>query len=121
MPVILAEDHWANWLGEGPVPPDELKALLVPHRDDTLTTWPVNRQRIGNVRNKGREVALPEALSQPGAGRKDPAPRTYRPVFGAQRNSRDELPKLQFGRQLSNIKTQVAIPKWHWLLQASDD
>jgi putative SOS response-associated peptidase YedK len=28
----------------------------------TLTTWPVNRQRIGNVRNKGREVAEPEPL-----------------------------------------------------------
>jgi hypothetical protein len=29
----------------------------------TLTMWPVNRQRIGNVRNKDREVATPEALS----------------------------------------------------------
>jgi len=37
--------------------------LLVPCRDDALTMWPVNRERIGNVRNKNREVALPEALS----------------------------------------------------------
>lgn len=60
MPVILAEEDWAKWLGEEPTTSDELKALLVPFRDDTLTMWRVNRQRIGNVRNKDREVALPE-------------------------------------------------------------
>ena len=37
-------------------------ALLVPYQDDDLTMWPVNRQRIGNVRNKDREVAEPEPL-----------------------------------------------------------
>jgi putative SOS response-associated peptidase YedK len=63
MPVILAEEDWTKWLGEEPATSDELKALLVPHRDDALTMWPVNRQRIGNVRNKDREVALPEVLS----------------------------------------------------------
>jgi putative SOS response-associated peptidase YedK len=62
MPVILAEKDWAKWLGEEPATPDELKALLVPCKDDVLNMWPVNRQRIGNVRNKDREVALPEAL-----------------------------------------------------------
>jgi hypothetical protein len=36
--------------------------LLVPYRDDALTMWPVNRQRIGNVRNKDREVASPETI-----------------------------------------------------------
>ena len=63
MPVILAEQDWARWLGEEPATPDELKALLVPCKDDALTLWPVNRQSIGNVRNKDREVALPEAVS----------------------------------------------------------
>jgi hypothetical protein len=48
---------------EEPATSDELKALLVPCKDDVLNMWPVNRQRIGNVRNKDREVALPEALS----------------------------------------------------------
>ena len=57
MPVILAEKDWAKWLGEQSAPPEELKALLVPYRDDALTVWPVNRQRIDNVRNKDREVA----------------------------------------------------------------
>ena len=47
-----------------PATPEELKALLVPYRGDALTMWPVNRQRIGNVRNKDREVSLPEASTQ---------------------------------------------------------
>jgi putative SOS response-associated peptidase YedK len=63
MPVILAEEDWAKWLGEEAATSDELKALLVPFKDETLTMWPVNRQKIGNVRNKDREVALREALS----------------------------------------------------------
>jgi putative SOS response-associated peptidase YedK len=62
MPVILAEEDWAKWLGEVSATNDELKALLVPFKDDALTMWPVNRQRVGNVRNKGREVAEPETL-----------------------------------------------------------
>jgi putative SOS response-associated peptidase YedK len=62
MPVVLAEEDWAKWLGEVPATNDELKALLVPLGDDALTVWPVNRQKIGNVRNKDREVAEPEPL-----------------------------------------------------------
>jgi putative SOS response-associated peptidase YedK len=62
MPVILAQEDWARWLGEVPATSDELKALLVPFKDDALTMWPVNRQRIGNVRNKDRDVAEPEPL-----------------------------------------------------------
>lgn len=62
MPVILAEQDWGKWLGEAPTTPDELKALLAPRPDDALKIWPVNRQRIGNVRNKERDVALPEEL-----------------------------------------------------------
>jgi putative SOS response-associated peptidase YedK len=36
MPVILAEEDWAKWLGEEPATNDELKALLVPFKDDAL-------------------------------------------------------------------------------------
>ena len=57
MPVILPEKHWAKWLGEEPATPAELKAMLVPINDDALKLWPVNRQKIGNVRNKAAEVA----------------------------------------------------------------
>ena len=45
-----------------PATDDVLKALLVPFKDDALTMWPVNRQKIGNVRNKDREVASPETI-----------------------------------------------------------
>jgi putative SOS response-associated peptidase YedK len=62
MPVILADEDWAKWLGEKPATRDELKALQVPYKNDALTMWPVNRQRIGNVRNKDREVASPETI-----------------------------------------------------------
>jgi putative SOS response-associated peptidase YedK len=33
MPVILAEEDWAKWLGEEPATPEELKMLLVPYRN----------------------------------------------------------------------------------------
>ena len=62
MPVILPEKHWTKWLGEEPATPAELKAMLVPIDDDALKLWPVNRQKIGNVRNKEAEVALPETV-----------------------------------------------------------
>jgi putative SOS response-associated peptidase YedK len=64
MPVILAERDWGKWLAEEPATPNELKALLVPCRDDALNIWPVNRRRIGDVRNKNRDVALPEVPSR---------------------------------------------------------
>jgi putative SOS response-associated peptidase YedK len=59
MPVILAERDWPKWLSEEPATPNELKALLVPCPDEALKMWPVNRQKIGNVRNKSPEVAEP--------------------------------------------------------------
>ena len=60
MPVILAPRDWAKWLGEEPATPGELKALLVPCPDEAVKIWPVNRTKIGNVRNKGPEVVQPE-------------------------------------------------------------
>lgn len=59
MPVILAPDAWARWLGEQPATPDQLKALLVPCPDEALKIWPVEKTKIGNVRNKEREVVEP--------------------------------------------------------------
>jgi putative SOS response-associated peptidase YedK len=63
MPVILAEMDWAKWLGEESATAAELKTLLAPVADDALKLWPVNWQRIGNVRNKEREVARPVTAS----------------------------------------------------------
>ena len=52
MPVVLAPDAWSRWLGEQATAPDELKALLVPSADEALKVWPIDRAKIGNVRNK---------------------------------------------------------------------
>ncbi|HEY2227781.1 MAG TPA: SOS response-associated peptidase [Xanthobacteraceae bacterium] len=62
MPVVLAERDWAKWLGEEAATSEELKALLGPCGDEALKVWPVNRTKIGNVRNKGPEVAQPESV-----------------------------------------------------------
>ena len=63
MPVILEARDWAKWLGEEAATPEELKALLVPCPDETVKIWPVNRTKIGNVRNKGPEVVQPESAA----------------------------------------------------------
>jgi putative SOS response-associated peptidase YedK len=57
MPVILAEKDWARWLGEEPATNEELLAMLKPCPDADLKIWPVDK-RVGNVRNKGPELAL---------------------------------------------------------------
>jgi putative SOS response-associated peptidase YedK len=58
MPVILAKEDWPKWLGEEPATEDELVAMLKPSPDEILKIWPVDK-RVGNVRNKGAELALP--------------------------------------------------------------
>jgi putative SOS response-associated peptidase YedK len=56
MPVILAENDWAKWLGEELATQDELLSLLKPCPDDALKIWPVDKA-VGNVRNKGPQLA----------------------------------------------------------------
>jgi hypothetical protein len=51
---------WAKWLGEETALPEKPKALLVSYPDEWLKLWPVNRQKMGSVRNKTAEVFLPE-------------------------------------------------------------
>ena len=58
--MILSPAGWPKWLGEEASTSEELKALLVPFRDDAVKPWPVNRQKIGNVRNREREVVEPD-------------------------------------------------------------
>jgi putative SOS response-associated peptidase YedK len=57
MPVILAESDWAMWLGEDPATNEELLAMLKPCSGTDLKIWPVDK-RVGNVRNKGPEMAV---------------------------------------------------------------
>jgi putative SOS response-associated peptidase YedK len=50
MPVVIAPDRWAEWLGEQLAPLDALKDLLAPYPDGAMAFWPVDR-RDGNVGN----------------------------------------------------------------------
>jgi putative SOS response-associated peptidase YedK len=58
MPVIVAESDWPKWLGEEPATEEELLAMLKPCPDEALRIWPVDK-RVGNVRNKGPQLATP--------------------------------------------------------------
>ena len=58
MPVIVAESDWPKWLGEEPATEEELLAMLKPCPDEALKIWPVDK-RVGNVRNKGPQLATP--------------------------------------------------------------
>jgi putative SOS response-associated peptidase YedK len=58
MPIILNERDWPKWLGEEPATELELLALLRPCPDEWLKIWPVDN-KVGNVRNTGRELMLP--------------------------------------------------------------
>lgn len=60
MPCILGEAEWPAWLGERDASPDNLRGLLRPCPDDWLRIWPVGKA-VGNVRNKGPELAEPAA------------------------------------------------------------
>jgi putative SOS response-associated peptidase YedK len=60
MPVILAEDDWAAWLGETPATEVELLAMLKPFPPERMKSWPVDK-RVGNVRNQdeGLDTEVP--------------------------------------------------------------
>lgn len=44
MPVIIAPEDYAKWLGEEPASKDELKALLKPYTGAPMKMWPVSPQ-----------------------------------------------------------------------------
>ena len=58
MPVLVAPDRWADWLGEKAVPEPVLKAMLKPCPSDAMTFWPVDR-RVGDVRNDDPDLFAP--------------------------------------------------------------
>jgi putative SOS response-associated peptidase YedK len=59
MPVILAPEDWAAWLGEEPG--SDPAALLKAFPAEQLKLWPVDK-RLSNVKNEGRELAEPVKL-----------------------------------------------------------
>ena len=64
MPVLVAPDRWADWLGEKAVPEPVLKAMLKPYPGDSMTFWPVDR-RVGDFRNDDPDLFAP--LTNPSA------------------------------------------------------
>ncbi len=55
MPVLLAPDRWAKWLGETAATDADLKTMLTPYPSEAMTLWPVDR-RIGNIRNDSPDL-----------------------------------------------------------------
>jgi putative SOS response-associated peptidase YedK len=62
MPVLLAPDLWAPWLGETAATDAALKAMLTPYPGERMAFWPVDR-RVGNVRNDSPDLFAPLAES----------------------------------------------------------
>ena len=58
MPVVLAPEAWAAWLGEEPADQPQLKSLLVPYPSDAMICWPVS-QRVGSVKNNDPSLVEP--------------------------------------------------------------
>lgn len=70
MPVMLAPEAFARWLGEQPASPDELKSLLVPS-DAQLALWPVDR-RMNRADVDDPEVLTEVALSDESGAASEP-------------------------------------------------
>ena len=47
-----------KWFGEEPATEEELLAMLKPCADEALKIWAVDKM-VGNVRNKGPQLAMP--------------------------------------------------------------
>ncbi len=54
MPVIIAPDDYASWLGEEPLP--DATTLLKPFPESRLQLWPVDKA-VGKVSNQGPQLA----------------------------------------------------------------
>ena len=63
MPVVLKPETWPQWLGEEPVDPKRLKALLAPFPAEEMLACPVS-PRVGNVKNN--DPSLIEPIGNPG-------------------------------------------------------
>ena len=60
MPVILTERAMAQWLGDQPLPPEELKRLTAPFEASRMASRRVSRY-MSNSRNEGPQcLALPD-------------------------------------------------------------
>ena len=62
MPVVIAPDRWADWLGENALADGAIETLLQPYPDNAMAFWAVDR-RVGNVRNEGPDLFAPIGLA----------------------------------------------------------
>jgi putative SOS response-associated peptidase YedK len=62
MPVILAPEDFATWLGETDAAPEAIAGLMRPCPDDELEAWPVD-PRVGDWRNDDAGLTLPLAAA----------------------------------------------------------
>jgi len=58
MPLMVAPQHWADWLAPAAGDPRELLDLLEPALPGRLEAWPVSAA-VGNVQNNGPDLIAP--------------------------------------------------------------
>jgi putative SOS response-associated peptidase YedK len=58
MPMVIAHDHWADWLNPGNSEPGQLQATMLPAMAGGLTSHPVS-MAVNSVRNNGPELIAP--------------------------------------------------------------
>jgi putative SOS response-associated peptidase YedK len=63
MPMVIAPDHWADWLNPGNSEPGQLQATMLPAMAGGLTSHPVSTA-VNSVRNNGPELIVPLSADQ---------------------------------------------------------
>ena len=58
MPMVIAHDHWADWLNPDNSEPGQLQATMLPAMVGGLTSHPVS-MAVNSVRNNGPELIVP--------------------------------------------------------------
>jgi putative SOS response-associated peptidase YedK len=67
MPMVIAPDHWADWLDPGNTEPGQLQATMQPAMAGGLTSYPVS-PAVNYVRNNGPELIRPWAGGEDTSG-----------------------------------------------------
>jgi putative SOS response-associated peptidase YedK len=63
MPMVIAHDHWADWLNPDNSEPGQLQATMLPAMAGGLTSHPVSTA-VNSVRNNGPELIAPLSADQ---------------------------------------------------------
>jgi putative SOS response-associated peptidase YedK len=63
MPMVIARDHWDDWLNPDNSEPGQLQATMLPAMAGGLTSHPVS-MAVNSVRNNGPELIVPLSAHQ---------------------------------------------------------